>query len=154
MLLFLVVSLGVIGSQPAFQPLPVSLHGQQGPLVPLDAFPGSQLGVGEVNSQELGKYAAFVGSDETGKGEWLGPLTIAAVALSEQQSLYLVTQGVMDSKKLRLETILELAKIHEVDLLVVGSHGRSAIYDILVGSISEGIIRRSSCPVTVVPVRG
>lgn len=61
--------------------------------------------------EELGKYAAFIGSDETGKGEWLGPLTIAAVALSGEQSLYLVTQGVMDSKKLRLQTILELAKV-------------------------------------------
>jgi ribonuclease HIII len=64
-----------------------------------------------VNIRELGKYVAFVGSDEAGKGEWLGPLTIAAVALSEKQSLYLVTQGVMDSKKLRLETVLELAKV-------------------------------------------
>jgi ribonuclease HIII len=64
-----------------------------------------------VNLKDLGKYAALVGSDEAGKGEWLGPLTIAAVALSEEQSLYLVTQGVIDSKKLRLETILELAKV-------------------------------------------
>lgn len=64
-----------------------------------------------MNSRELGKYVAFIGSDEAGKGEWLGPLTIAAAALSEQQSLYLVTQGVMDSKKLRLETILELAQV-------------------------------------------
>ena len=64
-----------------------------------------------MNLKDLGKYAALVGSDEAGKGEWLGPLTIAAVALSEEQSLYLVTQGVMDSKKLRLETILELAKV-------------------------------------------
>lgn len=61
--------------------------------------------------KELGKYTAFIGSDEAGKGEWLGPLTIAAVALSGEQSLYLVTQGVMDSKKLRLQTILELSKI-------------------------------------------
>jgi len=61
--------------------------------------------------EELGKYVARIGSDETGKGEWLGPLTVAAVALSGEQSLYLVTQGVMDSKKLRLQRILELAKV-------------------------------------------
>jgi len=60
---------------------------------------------------ELSKYVALIGSDEAGKGEWLGPMTIAAVALTPQQSLYLVTQGVMDSKKLRLETILQLAGI-------------------------------------------
>lgn len=58
-----------------------------------------------------GKYTAFIGSDEAGKGEWLGPLTVATVALSEEQRLYLVTQGVMDSKKLRLPTILKLAGV-------------------------------------------
>lgn len=41
----------------------------------------------------------------------VGPLTIAAVALSDEQRLYLATQGVMDSKKLRLQKILELAKV-------------------------------------------
>ena len=61
--------------------------------------------------EELGKYVAYIGSDEAGKGEWLGPLTAAAVALSNEQSLYLVTQGVMDSKKLRLQKILELTKV-------------------------------------------
>lgn len=61
--------------------------------------------------KEIGEYAAFIGSDEAGKGEWLGPLTVATVALSGDQRLYLVTQGVMDSKKLKLHTILELAKV-------------------------------------------
>jgi len=64
-----------------------------------------------VTFKEIGEYAAFIGSDEAGKGEWLGPLTVATVALSGDQRLYLVTQGVMDSKKLKLHTILELAKV-------------------------------------------
>jgi ribonuclease HIII len=56
-------------------------------------------------------YVAYIGSDEAGKGEWLGPLVTAAVALSKQQRSYLVTQGVMDSKKLRLDVIIELANV-------------------------------------------
>jgi len=64
-----------------------------------------------VTFKNQGKYTAFIGSDEAGKGEWLGPLTVATVALSEEQRLYLVTQGVMDSKKLRLPTILKLAGV-------------------------------------------
>ena len=63
------------------------------------------------------EYAALIGSDEAGKGEWLGPLTVAAVALSSPQSSYLVTQGVMDSKKLKLDRILKLAKIIESSCL-------------------------------------
>jgi ribonuclease HIII len=59
----------------------------------------------------LNEYVAYIGSDEAGKGEWLGPLVVTAVALSKQQRSYLVTQGVMDSKELRLDVITELTKI-------------------------------------------
>jgi nucleotide-binding universal stress UspA family protein len=34
---------------------------------------------------------------------------------------------------------------------VVGSHGHGAAYDLLVGSISAGIIRKAEVPVVVVP---
>jgi ribonuclease HIII len=57
------------------------------------------------------EYDAYIGSDEAGKGEWLGALVVAAVALSKQQRTYLVTQGVMDSKKLKLDVIIELSKV-------------------------------------------
>ena len=50
------------------------------------------------------------------------------------------------------ETILSQAKSHATDLIIVGSHGHGAVYDILVGSISEGVIRKSNIPVTIVPV--
>jgi len=59
----------------------------------------------------LEEYRVIIGSDEAGKGEWLGPLTIAAVAVTSEQSSYLVSQGVMDSKKLKIETIMQLAGI-------------------------------------------
>lgn len=55
------------------------------------------------------QYQVVIGSDEAGKGEWLGPLTVAAVALTPQQSSYLVTQGVMGSKELKLEVMVTLA---------------------------------------------
>jgi len=67
--------------------------------------------------EKLGKFEAVVGSDEAGKGEWLGPLTVAAVAVTPEQSLYLVTQGVIDSKKLKMERIIELSGIIRKDCL-------------------------------------
>lgn len=39
------------------------------------------------------------------------------------------------------------------ELIVVGSHGRSAVYDVLVGSYSAAILRLSQVPVLVVPTR-
>lgn len=51
----------------------------------------------------------IIGSDEAGKGEWLGPIVVAAVALNQEQSYELQAQGVMDSKELTLPKIKTLA---------------------------------------------
>ena len=50
-----------------------------------------------------------------------------------------------------VETILKEASDLGVDMIVVGSHGRGAVYQLLVGSVSEGILKKSQCPVLVVP---
>lgn len=41
----------------------------------------------------------------------------------------------------------------EASLLVVGSHGRGAIADLLIGSIGDDLIRAMTCPVMIVPPR-
>ena len=64
-----------------------------------------------MTSETLNQYQATIGSDEAGKGEWLGPMTIAAVAVTPEQSSYFVTQGVMDSKELNIEKVIELAEV-------------------------------------------
>lgn len=52
------------------------------------------------------------------------------------------------------EKILDQAAKLDVDMIVVGSHGRGAMLQMLVGSVSEGVLRKSACPVLVVPTRG
>jgi nucleotide-binding universal stress UspA family protein len=52
-----------------------------------------------------------------------------------------------------VETTLKEADSLKAGLIVVGTHGHGAVYDVLVGSYSAGIIRRSKLPVLVVPVR-
>lgn len=52
-----------------------------------------------------------------------------------------------------VDTILKQAEKLEADLIVVGSHGHGAVFDMLVGSISSEVIRRSRIPVLVVPAR-
>lgn len=51
-----------------------------------------------------------IGSDEAGKGEWLGPLVVAAVETTAGQIIELQAQGVMDSKELSLPRVRDLAK--------------------------------------------
>lgn len=52
-----------------------------------------------------------------------------------------------------VETVLEQAERIEADLLIVGSHGFGALYDLLVGSASRGILKHSGIPVLVVPIK-
>jgi ribonuclease HIII len=48
----------------------------------------------------LENYEYTIGSDETGKGEWYGPLVITSVCTSHEENLKLKEIGVTDSKKL------------------------------------------------------
>jgi nucleotide-binding universal stress UspA family protein len=50
-----------------------------------------------------------------------------------------------------VETILEEASDLEVDMIVVGTHGRGAMYQLLMGSVSEAVLHKSRFPVLVVP---
>jgi len=47
--------------------------------------------------------------------------------------------------------ILDLARAKGVDAIVMGSHGRSGIARALLGSKTEGVLRRSPIPVLVAP---
>ncbi|SNZ03733.1 Nucleotide-binding universal stress protein, UspA family [Natronoarchaeum philippinense] len=46
--------------------------------------------------------------------------------------------------------IVRYAEDHEIDLIVMGSHSRSLPARILLGSVSETVVRRAPVPVTVV----
>ena len=48
------------------------------------------------------------------------------------------------------EAIVEVARSEQVDLVVVGSHGRGPVGRMLIGSVSEHVVRNAPCPVLVV----
>ncbi len=43
--------------------------------------------------------------------------------------------------------ILRFAKEHDCDLIVMGTHGRTGMKHLLMGSVAEQIVRVASCPV-------
>ncbi|WP_335999305.1 universal stress protein [Halorientalis halophila] len=47
-------------------------------------------------------------------------------------------------------SIVEFAETETVDHVVMGSHGRSGVSRMLLGSVAETVLRRAPCPVTVV----
>jgi nucleotide-binding universal stress UspA family protein len=51
------------------------------------------------------------------------------------------------------ERICEQANTHGADLIVMGSHGHGALYNLLIGSVTSGVLKEARCPVLVVPAR-
>jgi nucleotide-binding universal stress UspA family protein len=47
--------------------------------------------------------------------------------------------------------ILEHARKLHASYIVLGSHGHTAFYDLLVGSTTNAVLKKASCPVVVVP---
>ncbi len=47
--------------------------------------------------------------------------------------------------------IVEQAKKLSADYIVMGSHGHNAVYDLLVGTTTHGVLMRAACPVMIVP---
>jgi len=50
-----------------------------------------------------------------------------------------------------VDMILHACKADSVDLIVMGSHGHSALYNLLLGSVTAGVLKSATCPVLVVP---
>lgn len=50
-----------------------------------------------------------------------------------------------------VEKILHEAATQQAELIVIGSHGHGALYDLLVGGVTHGVIKAARCPVVVVP---
>lgn len=50
-----------------------------------------------------------------------------------------------------VSSIIEAAQKHAPDYIVMGSHGHTALYDLLVGSTTHGVLKDSPCPVVIVP---
>jgi nucleotide-binding universal stress UspA family protein len=51
------------------------------------------------------------------------------------------------------EAILRVAKEWEADLIVLGTHGRTGLSHLLIGSVAEKVIRHSTIPIFIVPIK-
>jgi len=48
------------------------------------------------------------------------------------------------------DVIVEYAKAHGIDLIVMGTHGRHGAAHVLMGSVAERVVRSAPCPVLTV----
>ncbi|MNC43800.1 Stress response protein NhaX [compost metagenome] len=95
-------------------------------------------------------------------GEALAPIPASvnkevydfAVETSEKAEQLLKESGVEGSVELiqggAAETILDYAKTHHCDLIVIGSRGLGGIKEFVLGSVSHNVVQHSVVPVLVV----
>ena len=50
--------------------------------------------------------------------------------------------------------IIDYAKTQEIDLIVIGTHGRSGLMHVLMGSVAERVVQKAPCPVLTVKPEG
>jgi nucleotide-binding universal stress UspA family protein len=49
-----------------------------------------------------------------------------------------------------VEEILRVARERHCDLIVMGTHGRTGLSRLLMGSVAEAVVRTASCPVVTI----
>ena len=57
---------------------------------------------------------------------------------------------VLETSDNAADTIAAYAKSANIDLIVIGTHGRGAVAQLLVGSVAERVVRIAPCPVLTV----
>jgi nucleotide-binding universal stress UspA family protein len=70
--------------------------------------------------------------------------------LTDQDCVTLCARAVVEVDDSPAEAIVDYARRERIDLIVMGTHGRSAVAQLLVGSVAERVVRTASCPVLTV----
>ena len=50
-----------------------------------------------------------------------------------------------------INEIITVADRHQIDMIIMGSHGHGAWFELLVGSVTDGVLRRVDRPALIVP---
>lgn len=61
-------------------------------------------------------------------------------------------EGYLIVDEVPADAVLEQVASRGIGRLVVGSHGRAMVFEILVGSFTQAILRKAKVPVVVVPI--
>jgi nucleotide-binding universal stress UspA family protein len=100
----------------------------------------SHTGVSPSIQPEVHKWIEQVSQEETKKLDTL---------VEEVRQLGVKVSGIFEEGKPFIE-ILKTAEKIEADLIVLGTHGRTGMAHILMGSVAEKVVRQASCPVFTV----
>ena len=121
----------------------------------LDEFPDADVTALTVVDPAAASYAAPTSGGAAGAApEWNEQARERAEQVLERVSETAAERGrTVDTVQVTnrpAQGIVDYAEEHDVDHVVVGSHGRTGVSRILLGSVAETVVRRAPCKVTVV----
>jgi nucleotide-binding universal stress UspA family protein len=116
-------------------------------------FPAATIGYPGVGMPEMGMAGGLpIGSSD------LGPTDLPndkgksqLVARQEELTRSGLQAFALEPEGSVVEEILKSAREISADLIVMGSHGHGAVYNLLVGCVTEGVLKAGQCPVLLVP---
>jgi universal stress protein A len=81
-------------------------------------------------------------------------LAAEASASIDQQVEAAKSRGLIFSREVRVgvdyREIIDYATKHDIDLIVMATHGRTGLAHVLLGSVAEKVVRKAPCPVLTV----
>ena len=106
-----------------------------------------------INPAEAG-YGAGT-SVPTVAEEWYEEREATAESLFDELEAAAHEAGIEDVERVLevgrpTKAIVDYAEDHDIDQIVMGSHGRSGVSRVLLGSVAETVVRRATVPVTVI----
>jgi universal stress protein A len=136
-------------------------------LVPMDFSPGAEAAL--VRARQIAeRFGArlsllHVVTDPKARGTWASEIYVPAIPEVRDQLLDAarrrLTETVTEEERARLQVtvdarvgavadvILDAARTHAIDLIVMGTHGRRGLAHLVMGSIAERVVRESACAV-------
>lgn len=91
-------------------------------------------------------FAALQKEMKKSAEKWMAELVNAAA----KEGVNAKSQVVGDVETHEVDMITDYAKKNDMDLIVMGSRGQSKFKKLLIGSVANGVISHSPCPVLVV----
>jgi len=95
---------------------------------------------------------AFIDYDALRKAaRHTGERALARAADKVQQSGAMAETALLEAAGERIAGVIDGDALHwDADLIVIGTHGRSGLSRLLLGSVAEGVVRGASVPVLLV----
>ena len=90
------------------------------------------------------------GGNETGETNPSDPSYLSKAAADNNNGNGLFETAIVEAETSTASTIVDYAESKNVDLLVVGSKGRTGLKKMLVGSTATEVVKYAHCPVIVV----